>query len=105
VVAWHEQHDQPIFWILINSKQQLLIMQDGKIWPNEAKATQLGPNGIHDRLARENETGVPGEELLVQRFLKSRAASLPFLEYTSEYKYSQNRFCSLHPAEPLVNSR
>ena len=46
-------------------------MQEGKTWPIAAKATQLGPNGIRDRLTRENETGIPAEELLIQRFPKA----------------------------------
>jgi hypothetical protein len=49
-------------------------MQEGKTWSIEAKATQLGPNGGRDHLTRENETGIPGEELLVQRFLKPKGA-------------------------------
>jgi hypothetical protein len=45
-------------------------MQEGKTWPIAAKATQSGPNGSRDHLTRENETGAPSEELLVQRFLR-----------------------------------
>ena len=46
-------------------------MQEGKAWSIAAKATQSGPDGSRDHLTRENETGAPSEELLVQRFLNS----------------------------------
>lgn len=37
------------------------------------QAAKSGQNGIHDRLTRENETDIPAEELLVQRFLSPRS--------------------------------
>jgi hypothetical protein len=43
-------------------------MQEGKTWPIAAKETRSGPNRDRDHLTRENEMGIPSEELLVQRF-------------------------------------
>ena len=65
-------------------------MQEGKTWPIATKATQSGSNGSRDHLTRENETGAPSEELLVQSFLNKEIAARLDLSVATVETYRKN---------------